>query len=251
MRITYSEFIMLGSKKMLTKCTTTDMNINGTSVIKENIIRYLGTWMGSVLSFKYHVKIKCKSAMFNLVCIKRLRPSLTVEVANIQVMGLVISHLDYTNSILFGVPDIMMKQLQRVQNMTAKVVLQADKYASPRECMKNLHWLPISKRIEHKILTVVYKCTRGLAPKYLQDLIKQHIPSRPRLHSSGSSIKLVVPHVTRQTFAARAFSMCGPSLWNSLPADITEAPTVDKFKTKLKMHMFRDIYDKELLSSKP
>ena len=158
---------------MLTKYTTTDMNINGTSVKRENIIRYLGAWLDSVQSFKHHVKIKCKSAMLNLVCIKRLRPSLTVEAANIMVMGLVISHLDYANSILFGVPDIMMKQLQCVQNMAAKVVLQADKYTSPRECMKNLHWLPISKRIEHKILTVVYKCTRGLAPKYLQDLIKQ------------------------------------------------------------------------------
>ena len=166
------EFIMFDTRKMLTKCTTTDMNINGTSVKRENIIRYLGAWLDSVLSFKYHVKIKCKSAMFNLVCIKMLRPSLTVEAANILVMGLVISHLDYANSILFGVLDITLKQLQHVQNMAAKVVLQADKYASPRECMKNLHWLPISKRIEHKILTVVYKCTRGLAPKYLQDLIK-------------------------------------------------------------------------------
>ena len=117
--------------------------------------------------------------------------------------------------------------------------------------MKNLHRLPISKRIEHKILTVVYKHTRGLAPKYLQDLIKESIPSRPGLHFSGSSIKLVVPHVTRQTFMARVFSMCGPSLWNSLPADIPEASTVDQFKTKLKTHMFRDVYDQNLLATKP
>ena len=246
-----TEFIMFSSRKMLTKCITTDININGTRVKKENIIRYLGVWLDSVLSFKYHVKIKCKSAMFNLVHIKRLRPSLTVEVANILVMGLEILHLDYANSILFGVLDIMMKQLQHVQNMAAKVVLQGDKYASPREYMKNLHWLPISKRIEHKILTVVYKCTRGLAPKYLQDLIKQCIPSRLGLHSGGSSTKLVKPRVTRQTFVARVFSVCGPSLWNSLPADITEAPTVDQFKTKLKTHMFRDIYDHELLVTKP
>ena len=138
---------MFGSRMMLTKCTTTDININSTSLKMENIIRYLGAWLGNVLSFKHHVKTKCKSAMFNLVHIKRLRPSLTVEAANTLVMGLVISHLDYTNSILFGKLDIMMKQLQCVQNMAAKVVLQVDKYASPRECMKNLHWLPISKRI--------------------------------------------------------------------------------------------------------
>ena len=238
-----TEFIMFGSSKMLTKCITADININGTRVEKQNVIRYLGVWMDEVLSFKYHVKMKCKSAMFNLVCIKRLRPSLTVEAANILVMGLVISHLDYANSILIGVPDVTIKQLQCVQNIAAKVVLQADKYASPRECMKNLHWLPICKRVEHKLLTIVYKCTRGIAPNYLQELLKKHIPIRPGLHSGSSSTKLVVPRVTRQTFVARAFSVCGPRLWNSLLADITAAPTVDQFKTRLKTYMFRQIYD--------
>ena len=135
--------------------------------------------MDEVLSFKYHVKMKCKSVMFNLVWIKRLRPSLTVEAANILVMGLVISHLDYVNSILIGVPDVTIKQLQHVQNIAAKVVLQADKYANPRECMKNLHWFPILKRVEHKLLTIVYKCTRGITPNYLQELLKKHIPIRP------------------------------------------------------------------------
>ena len=105
-----TEFIMFGSRKMLTKCTTTDININGTSVKKQNAIGYLGVWMDDVLSFKYHVKMKCKSAMFNLVHIKRLRPSLTVEAANILVIGLVISHLDYANSILIGVLDVTIKQ---------------------------------------------------------------------------------------------------------------------------------------------
>ena len=134
-----TEFIMFSSSKMLTKCITADININGTRVKKQNVIRYLGVWMDEVLSFKYHVKMKCKSAMFNLVCIKRLRPSLTVEAANILVMELVISHLDYANSILIGVLDVTIKQLQHVQNIAVKVVLQVDKYASPRECMKNLH----------------------------------------------------------------------------------------------------------------
>ena len=232
---------------MLTKCITTDINISGTRVKKQNVIRYLGVWMDDVLSFKYDVKMKCKSAMFNLVCIKRLRPSLTVEAANILVMGLVISHLDYANSILIGVPDVTIEQLQHVQNMAAKVVLQVDKYASPRECMKNLHWLPICKRVEHKVLTVVYKGTRGIAPKYLQDLLKKCIPIWPGLCSGSSSTKLVVPRVTRQTFVARAFSVYGPSLWNSLLADITAVPTVDQFKIKLYLILHSIFY----LNSKP
>ena len=203
-----TEFIMFGSNKMLTKCITADMNINGTRVNKQKVIRYLGVWMDELLSFKYHVKMKCKSAMFNLVQIKRFRPSLTVEAANILVMGLVISHLDYAKSILIGVLDVTIKQLQCVQNIAVKVVLQADKYASPKECMNNLHWLPVHKGVEYKLLTLVYKCIRGIAPDYLQELLKKHVPIRPGLCSGNSSTKLVVPRVTRHTFAARSFSVC-------------------------------------------
>ena len=126
--------------------------------------------------------------------------------------------------------------------MAAKVVLQADKYASPKECMKNLHWLPVHKRVEHKLLTIVYKCIRGTAPEYLQELLKKHVPVRPGLCSGNSSTKLVVPRVTKHTFTARSFSVCGLILWNGLPADITAAPTVDQFKRKLKTHMFKQIY---------
>ena len=99
---------------------------------KQKVIRYLGVWIDEVPSFKYHVKMKCRSAMFNLVQIKRFRPSLTVEAANILVMGLVISHLNYANSILIGVPDVIIKQLQRVQNMAAKVVLLGRQICKPQ-----------------------------------------------------------------------------------------------------------------------
>ena len=84
-----------------------------------------------------------------------------------------------------------------MQNIAAKVVLQADKYASPKEYMKNLHWLPVRKRVEHKLLTIVYKCIRGIAPDYLQELLKKQVPIRPGLRSGNSSTKLVVPRVAR------------------------------------------------------
>ena len=37
--------------------------------------------------------------------------------------SLVISHLDYDNEILIDLPDITIKKLQRVQNITASLVL--------------------------------------------------------------------------------------------------------------------------------
>ena len=76
------------------------------------------------------------------------------------VMGLVIPHMDYANSVLMGLPAVDIDKLQGVQNLTAKVVLERGKRDNPRKCMKFLHWLPICRRIQHETLTIIYWCTR-------------------------------------------------------------------------------------------
>ena len=62
--------------------------------------------------------------MINLQGIKLVRPFLNPEACTTLMLGLVISHLDYCNSILVGLPDVSINQMQRVQNLVAKVVLR-------------------------------------------------------------------------------------------------------------------------------
>ena len=55
--------------------------------------------------------------------------------------------------------------------MCAKLVLNKHKYDSTTECLKQLHWLPIKQRIQHKILVITHKALTGYMPKYIQELI--------------------------------------------------------------------------------
>ena len=79
------------------------------------------------------------------------------------VLGLVTSHHDYINGILSGLLDIDIDNLQKVQNAATKFVCDKDKYPSASECMAHLHWLPIRKRIDHKVLSMVYCCLNNKA----------------------------------------------------------------------------------------
>ena len=56
---------------------------------------------------------------------------------------LVLSHIDYVNVILAGCSNVVLKKLQRVQNMAAKLVLSKGKYESATKARMDLHWLPI------------------------------------------------------------------------------------------------------------
>ena len=128
--------------------------------------------------------------------------------------------------------------------MAAKLVLNCSKMESSTWCLRSLHWLPISARIEHKLLTIAHKCLNGDAPDYLSDLLSV-IPTSRRMLRSGNKYKqLVIPEVKRKRkiFAARSFSIKAPLLWNGLPDSLHRSYNVETFKAELKALLFRRYY---------
>jgi len=63
------------------------------------------------------------------------------------------------------------------------------------------------------------------------------ILSRRRLRST-SSLQLDVSRTHRRTVGDRAFAAAGPTLWNSLPHDITDCVSLTSFCRKLKTFLF-------------
>ena len=156
-----------------------------------------------------------------------------------DVVMLYISHLDYGNAPLYGLPRKSINRYQTIQNMCAKLVLQHSKYSSTPEALKDLHWLPIKQWIQFKILTIMYKGIHNTAPKYIMDLVEISKPKRDNMQSNNAGIMLNAPPVRFKTFAARLFSPVATTLWNELPNNIRESKTSEKFKQLLKTHLHK------------
>ena len=170
MNISKTELILFGHPKQLKKCSSNYLKVCGEDISLSIDIRYLGVYLDSQLSFKQHITHKCKVAMLNIHRIRNIRSTLTTEATYTLVLGFVASHLDFCNSVLFGLPKNSIKKLQRVQNIAAKLVLNRTKHESSTESRKQLHWLPNAARIEFKIIVLVYKCLHENAPEYLQKI---------------------------------------------------------------------------------
>ena len=148
------------------------------------------------------------------------------------------SHLDYSNSILFALPDCTINKLQCNQNYSAKLVLGKAKHDSNTASSAKLHWLPVRSQIKVRTLTLVFKCIKRNAPNYLKNvLIRCPVTSRT-LRSSDIKDHLVIPHTVRKTFAERSFSVVVPTLWNNLPNYVKDNNDVDESKMKLKIFLF-------------
>ena len=112
--------------------------------------------------------------MMNLQRIKVIHHMLSQEACHQLMLGLVMSQLDYVNAILVNLPQREIQKLQRIQIMAAKVVLCKNKYESSWESLQEWHWFPKHRHIQHKVLTLVYKCMNDQAPDYLINLLSIH-----------------------------------------------------------------------------
>ena len=130
--------------------------------------------------------------------------------------------------------------MQRVQNCAARVVKRKKKYDSISPTLKALHWLPISKRIEFKILLLTYKALHGLAPEYLQELVRIHKPNVSLRSSSKQYLARSKPKL--KTYGEKSFSFASHHLWNNMPEPIRKAENVNIFKKALKTHLFKQSY---------
>ena len=206
------ELIYFGIRQQLQKCTFDKININNETIQRSNAVKYLRGHLDQHLTFRKHVITKCKASMINICKIRMIQRFLTREVCHQLTLSLAISHPDYGNAIVIGCPDATLGLMQKVQNTAARLVLNKHQNYSATECLRQLYWLPIKSRMEYKVLTMVFKCRHGMAPKYLQDLIQTKEHHRQSLKSNSKQL-LMVPTTSWKTFADRAFGVNGPRLW--------------------------------------
>ena len=111
-----TEFIYFGSTQMLSLCNVEKIDVQGTKISRSKIVRYLGALLDSELNLKKHVTKICAKAMNSINRIRLIRNSLSSEVCQTLVQALVISHLDYANTILIDLLDITIKKLQSTKH---------------------------------------------------------------------------------------------------------------------------------------
>ncbi len=145
--------------------------------------------------------------------------------------------IDYCNALLAGASKATLNKLQVVQNSAARILTRTRMRDHITPVLESLHWLPVSFRVDFKILMLTYKALHGLAPQYLSELLIPYTPTRD-LRSSETGL-LTVPLTRLRSMGDRAFSSLAPKLWNSLPIEIRQAKTISTFKSRLKTHFFK------------
>ena len=153
--------------------------------------------------------------------------------------AVVSTRLVYCNSLLYGISELNIKKLQRVQNALARLVSGSSSRCHITPILADLHWLPIDARIKYKVALLTFKTLTTERPTYLYDLLDMHRPTR--LLRSSNHCFLHDRTVARTVFGGRAFCHAAPTVWNSLPISLIDqfrTISLTVFKRLLKAHFY-------------
>ena len=148
--------------------------------MKSSVVRNLGSYIDDKLSINSHINKVCNALSPH---IRRIRKHLSRDSSETLICAFVSSRLDYCNSLLYGLPQVQIVKIQRVQNAAARPIFEQPKFCHITPVLSQLHFLPIKYRIEFKILLMTFKVTHGMAPDYLCKLISR------RRKSTGYSLR--------------------------------------------------------------
>ena len=223
------------------------VNIAGTDVQPVSTVRDLGVLIDSDLGAASHVRLivsRCFSALRQL---RHLRRYVNDDCFRSLVVALIHSRLDYGNIVLVGLPLFRQRLLQSVLNAAARLTFRLRRYDHITDALAILHWLRVPERVDFKLAVMAYRSINRQLPSYLNVLQRvADQPSRRQLRSSTSS-RVKVPVHRLATVGRRSFPVASALMWNNLPSNIQQLPSLTLFRSQLKTFLFRRSYPSLLI----
>ena len=130
------------------------------------------------------------------------------------------SRIDFCNSLLFGVTDVHLSKLQRLQNTAARLICSIPKHDHITPTLIKLHRLPVRLRIKFKIAMLAFKCIHLYATLYLVNILKVRNTSYYSLRSNQVTLLEDYSTKTKKTIGEKAFVTSAPKIWKKLPTYI-------------------------------
>ena len=173
-----------------------------------------GVELDDKFTLKSHIRSIAKSCFFKLRSMYKIRKCITEDAAKIMVNSMITSKLDYCNAILCGLPNCDLNRLHSVQKLAARLITGIRKYDHITLLLKQLHRLPVKRRIEYKIVLLVFKCLRGTAPEYLSELLDR----RENKGTTGCIRAVQTPVISPAPVPAPAVKTPAPAVKIPAPA---------------------------------
>ena len=195
-----------------------EVSVYNSDIERAECNKLLGIHFTQHLKWGEHVKNTTASCYATIAVLRKLKHLAPYNLRKTLAESLVLSKLDYGDTVFYPLTNVDLKRLQKCQNAAGSFVL--GKCVKDRENLEKIGWLPMKERRDRNVLQQTFKAIHFANwPQYLS--LEQSVKDR-NLRSQGN-IRLNVP-LENKTFQDNA-----SRLFNSLPIHIRNCKDFNTF----------------------
>ena len=174
---------------------------------------------------------------YHLCNFYKLRPYINKNTAILLTHSLILSRLNYCNTLLTGQTKTTLKRLDAIINRSIRIIYKLKKYDYTTSITDlRLNWMTTTNFIDYKLLTILNKTLTYDQPYNLRQVLNMKVNYR-QLRSSHL-ITLSLPPMPLNSVGNKSFRHLASNKWKHLPK-ILVSPTINMFKRKLKSFLLR------------
>ena len=226
-----TNFMLVGSKKNLSKTETFRFKVNGSDVKPSSNIKILGVVVDPCLSWDAHVSSVSKKCNGILVSLYKVRHYFTPEALKIIIQAYVFPHIMYCLCVWGGTAKSQLLKVKKIINFAARIVTGLKKNEHITQALDSVGFPNIETLVAQRDAIKVFKALRDeCAPRELRAMFTPRFAVCNRKTRSSDRLHL---QKCRLTASQKAFSYRAAVIWNRLPPQACAAPSLAAFKTAI------------------
>jgi hypothetical protein len=232
-----SQAIVVGSPYFvgkLSEVVVPDILFDGTPIPFSSTVRNLGITIDQTLSWSPHIAQVSQKLFASLHSLRRLQNFLPFQTKLCLAQSLLLPLLDYGDIALLDLKEELLDRLERLQNVCIRYIFGLRKYDHISEFRSQLGWLPIRRRRDVHVLSLLFNVLFNPAsPPYLTENFSYMADGSGHRLRSSANLTLAIP-LNRTRNYSRSFTVRAVKLWNGLPLAFRQSQSVASLKDKLK-----------------
>ncbi|MCG7883380.1 MAG: hypothetical protein JAY96_17510 [Candidatus Thiodiazotropha endolucinida] len=198
--------------------------------------KHLGISFSHDAKWHGHINNILTSAAKILGMMRKLKYKLHRKALNQIYLSFLRPIFEYASVVWDGCTMYEKDSLEKIQHEAARIVSGLTRSVSIAKLYSEIGWLSLADRRNYQKLILVFKSKNAMLPEFLTNLFPPVVGMTSRYELRNSD-DYVIQNQRTQIFS-RSFIPSSTSLWNQLPQEIRNKPTLSSFKSALLSNLF-------------
>ena len=214
---------------LLSKNEKLGININENSISNSRFEKLLGVTIDSQLNLNSHISKICKTASSKLHALARVSQYMDLEKRRIVFNSYFLSQFNYCPLIWMNHNKAINNKINNLHERALRLIYN-DHCSNFQELLQKDNAMTIHQKNIQALAVLMYKVANNIAPTVVSELFS-FSNNRYNLRSGSQFRQTSVKTVWN---GLETVSYLGPKIWNMVPDEIKQKPSLSAFKTAIK-----------------